>query len=84
MTSDSIEKNALAGDGGLAQHPQAIVGTRTTPEEMAERIFAAASREHRLLLPDGVSRAAWWVTRLLPRLYVWLMVRTVGKEMRGN
>jgi len=79
-----IEKNALSGDGGLAQHPQVIVGTRTSAAAMAEHILDAARRERRLLLPDGVSRASWWVSRLLPRVYVWLMVRKVGKEMRGN
>ncbi|MFA6311723.1 MAG: SDR family oxidoreductase [Sterolibacterium sp.] len=79
-----IEKNALDGDGGLAQHPQAIIGTRSTAEEMAERILNAASREHRLLLPDGVSRASWWVARLLPRLYERLMVKKLGKEMRDS
>ena len=79
-----IEKNALAGDGGPAQHPQAIVGTRTTAEEMAGRIFEAACREHRLLLPDRVSRSAWWVTRLLPRFYERLMVKKLGKEMQRD
>ena len=79
-----IEKNALAGDGGPARHPQAIVGTRSTAEAMAERIFHAACRERRLLLPDRVSRTAWWVSRLLPRLYVRLMVKKVGKEMLGG
>ena len=78
-----IEKNALAGDGGPAQHPQAIVGTRSTPEAMAHLIFEAASRERRLLLPDGVSRAAWWVTRVAPRLYEQLMVKKLRQEMTG-
>ena len=79
-----IEKNALDGDGSLARHPQAIVGARTTPEEMAERIFEAARRERHLLLPDRVSRASWWVSRLLPRLYERLMVKKLGKEMLGG
>ncbi len=77
-----IEKNALAGDGGLARHPQSIVGGRATPEAMAERIFQAASREQRLLLPDRVSRLSWWVSRLAPRFYERLMVRKLGKEMQ--
>jgi len=78
-----IERNALAGDGGLAQHPQAIVGARTSAAVMAGRIVDAACRERRLVLPDGVSRASWWVSRLLPRVYERLMVKKVGKEMRG-
>ncbi|MDP1633290.1 MAG: SDR family oxidoreductase, partial [Gallionellaceae bacterium] len=77
-----IEKNALAGDGGPARHPQSIVGSRATPEAMAERIFQAASREQRLLLPDRVSRLSWWVSRLAPRFYERLMVRKLGKEMQ--
>ena len=59
-----IEKNALAGDGGPARHPQSIVGGRSTPEAMAERIFRAAEGEQRLLLPDRISRLSWWVSRL--------------------
>ena len=76
-----IEKNALDGDGHPARHPQSIVGGRASPEAMAERIFAAASRERRLLLPDRVSRLSWWVSRLAPRLYERLMARKLGREM---
>jgi NAD(P)-dependent dehydrogenase (short-subunit alcohol dehydrogenase family) len=76
-----IEKNALAGDGNLATHSQSIVGKRTTPDAIAEKIFAAATQEQRLLLPDTVSRASWWVSRLVPRLYERLMARKLGREM---
>jgi NAD(P)-dependent dehydrogenase (short-subunit alcohol dehydrogenase family) len=79
-----IEKNALAGDGSPARHPQAIVGRRATPEATAEKIFRAAGREQRLLLPDRVSLASWWVSRLAPRLYERLMVRKLSKEMSGG
>ncbi len=79
-----IEKNALAGDGAPARHPQSIVGGRSTPEAMAERIFRAAEGERRLLLPDRVSRLSWLVSRLAPRLYERLMVRKLGKEMKGG
>jgi short-subunit dehydrogenase len=76
-----IEKNALAGDGGPARHAQTIVGGRSTPEAMAERIFRAAEGERRLLLPDRVSRLSWWVSRLMPRLYERLMVRKLKREL---
>jgi NAD(P)-dependent dehydrogenase (short-subunit alcohol dehydrogenase family) len=77
-----IEKNALDGRGLAARHPQAIVGVRASAESIAERIFQAARREHRLLLPDGVSRSSWWVSRLAPRLYARLMVAKLKKEMQ--
>ena len=79
-----IEKNALAGDGGPVRHAQTIVGGRSTPEAMAERIFRAAEGEQRLLLPDRISRLSWWVSRLAPRLYERLMVKKLGKEMRDG
>jgi len=78
-----IEKNALAGDGGPARHPQSIVGGRSTPEAMAEKIFRAAAGERRLLLPDRISRLSWWVSRLAPQTYERLMVRKLRKEMDG-
>lgn len=82
--STGIEKNALAGDGGPARHAQSVVGARSAPEAMAEKIFRAAESGRRLLLPDRVSRLAWWVSRLAPRLYARLMVRKLGKEMLGS
>ncbi len=82
--STGIEKNALAGDGGPVRHPQSIVGSRSTPEAMAERIFRAAAGEQRLLLPDRISRLSWWVSRLAPRFYERQMVKKLGKEMLGT
>ena len=78
-----IERNALAGDGGPVRHAQSIVGGRSTPEAMAEKIFRAAAGERRLLLPDRISRLSWWVSRLAPQTYERLMVRKLRKEMDG-
>lgn len=82
--STGIEKNALAGDGGPVRHAQSIVGTRATPEAMADKIFRAAEGERRLLLPDRVSKLSWWVSRLAPRFYERQMVRKLGREMAGK
>jgi NAD(P)-dependent dehydrogenase (short-subunit alcohol dehydrogenase family) len=76
-----IEKNALAGDGNLAGHPQSIVGTRAPPDAIAGKIFTAAARERRLLLPDAVSRLAWWLSRLAPQFYERQMAKKLGREM---
>ncbi len=79
-----IDKNALAGDGDLASHPQSIVGTRTAPDAIAERIFAAATKGRRLLLPDMVSRSSWWLSRLAPRFYMRQMTRRLEGEMSAG
>lgn len=76
-----IEKNALAGDGNLASHPQSIVGTRATPHAIAGKIFTAAAKQRRLLLPDAVSRSSWWLSRLAPQFYQRQMAKKLGQEM---
>ena len=78
-----IEQHALSGDGTPARHAQSVVGSRSTPEAMAEKIFRAAQAERRLLLPDRVSRLSWWVSRLMPRVCERQMMKMLGKEMRG-
>ena len=79
-----IEKNALAGDGTPARHAQSIVGKRSSPEAMAGRIIRAAERGRPLLLPDRVSRLAWWVSRLAPRLYARAMATRLRGEMQRD
>ncbi|GMV46147.1 MAG: hypothetical protein AMXMBFR66_15450 [Pseudomonadota bacterium] len=79
-----IDKNALGGDGTPVRHAQAIVGRRATPEAVAAKIVRAAARGRRLLLPDRVSRLAWWVSRLAPRWYARQMARRLGAELRGG
>lgn len=76
-----IEKNALAGDGNLASHPQSIVGTRATPHAIAGKILTAAAEERRLLLPDAVSRSSWWLSRIAPQFYERQMAKKLGQEM---
>jgi short-subunit dehydrogenase len=77
-----IEKAALAGDGAPARHPQSVVGTRASPNDVAAQIVAAAQAERRLLLPGAVARQAWWVVRLAPRVYERLMIRRLKSELR--
>lgn len=76
-----IEKAALSGDGTPVSHGQAVVGTRATPEDIADRIFRAAERRRRLLLPGRIPRLAWWVSRMAPGLYAWLMGRSQRAEL---
>lgn len=77
-----IEIHALGGDGLPVRHAQAVVGRRSDADEVAARIVRAAAQRRSLLLPDAVSRAAWWLSRLAPGLYTRLMVRRVWAEMQ--
>lgn len=79
-----IDRNALGGDGLPARHAQSIVGQRTQPDDIAAKIVVACRHDRHLLLPDRVSRTAWWVSRLAPGLYARLMARSLRHEVRAS
>jgi NAD(P)-dependent dehydrogenase (short-subunit alcohol dehydrogenase family) len=79
-----IAKHALGANGLPAQHTQKVVGTRATPAAIAEKIFRAACRGDRLLLPGATALLSWWVSRLAPRLYARLMADRLRAEMHGT
>ncbi len=75
-----IDRAALDGDGRPARHPRATTGAQASPGEVAEAVFAAASRGRQLLLFGATARLAWWISRLAPRLYAALMRRRLRGE----
>ena len=79
-----IDRNALGGDGQPVRHAQLTTGGRLQPDAVAERIFAAAQRDRRLLLVGRTARAAWWVSRLAPALYDRLMARRLRGELESD
>jgi NAD(P)-dependent dehydrogenase (short-subunit alcohol dehydrogenase family) len=74
---------ATDGSGAPVSTPRVTTGGESTPDEVARRIFDAVAAGRRLLLPDAVSRQAWWVSRLAPGLYAKLMTRRLGEEFAG-
>jgi NAD(P)-dependent dehydrogenase (short-subunit alcohol dehydrogenase family) len=79
-----IDRNAIGGDGLPVRHAQVTTGGRLQPDAVAERIFAAAQRDRRLLLVGRTARAAWWVSRLAPALYDRLMARRLRGELESD
>ena len=79
-----IDRNAIGGDGRPVRHAQVTTGERLQPDAVAERIFAAAQRDQRLLLVGRTARAAWWVSRLAPALYDRLMARRLRGELESD
>lgn len=78
--STGIDSHALDGEGKPWRGTKAVAGALATPEEIAARIFDAACREKRLLLPGATARFAWWLSRLAPATYARIMTR----RMRGR
>lgn len=82
FTATGIDRNALGPTGGAATHAQVVVGSRLSPDFVADRIVRAAQRHRRLVLIGRTAHAAWWLSRLAPRAYARLMARKLRDEMR--
>lgn len=81
FTATGIGTSALDGDGSITQHPQTTAGTPATPEQVADAVFDAASKNKRLLVLTPVGRLGRFIHKVSPRLYEWLMVRSMRKEL---
>ncbi len=72
-----IRKNALVN----SEHPERFAaGKATQPEVVADAIFNAATQNQRLLLTGTDGKLAYWLSKISPKLYDFLMYRRVSKE----
>ena len=76
-----LEQRALSGSGeALGRSKRAVAGAVTSPDALAAAIVRAATRRRRLVAPSAVSRGSLWLSRLAPRLYDRLMLRSQREE----
>jgi NAD(P)-dependent dehydrogenase (short-subunit alcohol dehydrogenase family) len=74
-TDTKIVARALDGRGGTVGGDAKVADKMMTPDELAELVVRGLKAERRLILPTWTSWGAWWVSRLAPALYDWLMMR---------
>lgn len=80
-----IEERALSGGGrALGNAPRAVAGSVMQPDEVARAIVDGAARRDRLLTPSAISRSSWWISRIAPRIYDRLMLRSQREEFGGS
>lgn len=82
FTATGIGTSALDGDGSITRHPQTTAGKPATPEQVADAVFDAASKNKRLLVLTPIGRLGRFIHKVSPRLYEWLMVRSMRKELQ--
>ncbi|RLB48781.1 MAG: short chain dehydrogenase [Deltaproteobacteria bacterium] len=76
-----IETRALSGSGeAVGDGPRAKAGAVMQPDELAAEIVAGAARGDRLVTPSAISRSSFWLSRLAPKLYETLMLRSQRDE----
>jgi NAD(P)-dependent dehydrogenase (short-subunit alcohol dehydrogenase family) len=78
-----IHHRALDGAGRPVSRTKATVGRVMTPEEIAAKILGAVRKGQRLLLPSALGHLAWWLSRIAPRAYEWIMRRSQRSELGG-
>ena len=71
---------ALRGDGGAATRDRTETGTPMDAEAVADAVVRAAGGRKRLVVLSAVGRASWWLWKVAPRLYEWIMVRRRLRE----
>jgi NAD(P)-dependent dehydrogenase (short-subunit alcohol dehydrogenase family) len=77
-----IEANALGHDGKPAHHAQSRIGKQRSADWMADRIVRAADQRRRWLYPDRLSRIGSLLWRLTPGLYLKMIRRKFGRDLR--
>ena len=82
FTATGIGTAALDGDGSITRHPQSSVGKPAAPEQVAEQVFRAAEKNRRLLVLTPVGRLTRLVNTVSPRLYEFLMARSLHSELK--
>ncbi len=81
FTATGIATSALDGDGSIARHPQSTVGRPATPDQVAGQVFRAASENRCLLVLTPVGHLTRLVNKVSPRLFEFLMARSVRSEL---
>ncbi len=76
-TRTPIDDRALAGDGRPgAGRGKTVVGRLLEPAEVAGAVLDGVTGRRRLVCPSAVSRASYWLSRLLPSVYERAMRRS--------
>ncbi|WP_193165367.1 SDR family NAD(P)-dependent oxidoreductase [Microbulbifer hainanensis] len=81
FVATNIDRNALSGDGGRAQHKQSTIGQVRSAEWMAEQIVAALQQGRERLFPRDKTLLGAYLYKLAPRLFLKQMVKNFRVEL---
>jgi NAD(P)-dependent dehydrogenase (short-subunit alcohol dehydrogenase family) len=80
-----LRYHTLGGDGSITTHPQSRVGRMLPPDRVADAVVGAVEQRRRFVTVGTVGKASWILNRVSPRLYEWIMTRSLASELdRGN
>ncbi|MDP6943140.1 MAG: SDR family oxidoreductase [Myxococcota bacterium] len=80
FTDTAMDTRALSGDGSEVGKSRRAVGGTLTPTRVADAIVAAViARRHKIVL-SPIGHISLWLTKVAPRVYERLMVRSQREE----
>jgi NAD(P)-dependent dehydrogenase (short-subunit alcohol dehydrogenase family) len=77
----NLQKHALGGNGNITTHPQSTMGKVASPEGVAEAVFRGAGKKKDLVVPTSMGKLAYWINRLMPKLYGYIVAREFRSEL---
>ena len=81
FTASGLEASTLGGDGRRIRRPRSKVGRLANPDDVAAAVLEAARVRQRRLVLTPVGKASALLSRLTPKLYERLMVRSLRSEL---
>ncbi len=81
FTDTNINKNALAGDGQLNQHPRSTTGKIYSPETVADAILEGLRKKKRTLVLSPIGKLAYAISRIFPGFYEKRMAMKLRHEI---
>ena len=82
FTDTGLAERALGGDGAPigSGAVRATAGRQLQPQELAAAILESIDKRRELLVIPAVSRASFWLSRVAPRTYERMMLRSQTDE----
>ncbi len=80
----NLEASTLGGDGERITRPRSKVGRISSPDDVAAEVLRAARAGRSRLVLTPVGKTSALLSRLAPRLYQRLMIRSLKSELDEN
>jgi NAD(P)-dependent dehydrogenase (short-subunit alcohol dehydrogenase family) len=77
----NLQTRALGVDGNVTKHPQSTVGKQTTPEAVADQIYAAALKRKNMVVLTFMGKLGYLISRIAPIFYEKMMAKQFRSEL---
>jgi NAD(P)-dependent dehydrogenase (short-subunit alcohol dehydrogenase family) len=80
FTKTNLQSRALAGNGGIAKDPRTQYGKESSPDRVAEAVYAGVMGRKRSIVLTAVGKISHLLFKVSPALYDWIMARSLKES----